>query len=360
MKHPLQTRYESNKVRSVQLPSKTLDWLLEDNNPPVRNLTKVHFHNLSLTGDEIEEVNEYAPIKKIVSLINSDGSWGNPKNPYKKYTGDYWQLIFLCDLNANSNDLIQQACQKIISYQLPTGGFTHKIGSKFALICLTANILRSLIHFKIEDERIAHGIDYVTDRIVEEEGAFCSPDPLYTLLPDCQMALIKVLAMYSTMESKTMSTKRKQAVKIIENKLVENRIFRYIPIGAKEYHKLIRGKKTKVIRELRKEFLTESKNLEKQDIKKSWLKFGFPQSYTSDVLETLYWLSKSSSSYHNEFDEAIDCVINAMDAKGYWTNQLAFRNPMLVEIEAKNSPSKWLTFRAYFILQNYCKVEFKD
>jgi len=178
-------------MKSVLFPTRTLNWLLEDNNPPIRNLTKKIIQNEFLSKKEIEEVNEYPPIKNLISLIKPNGSWSNQKDPYKKYTGDYWQLIFLCDLNATPNDLIYKACMNILAYQLPEGGFTHKIGSKFQLICLTANIIRSLTHFGINDGRTQKGISFITNHILKNQGVFCAPDPLYTLLPDCQMALQK-------------------------------------------------------------------------------------------------------------------------------------------------------------------------
>ena len=94
--------------------------------------------------------------------------------------------------------------------------------------------------------------------------------------------------------------------------------------------------------------------------KSSWKRFGFPHSYTSDTLETLYWLARINSNKRPEFEEAIDLVINRMDRSGYWINENKFRNPMLVEIEAKKAPSKWLTFRACFVLKKFRGLEFKS
>ena len=347
-------------MKSVLLPNKTLTWLLEDNNLPIRNLTKRFLLNEPVSKTEEDQINTYPPINKLISLIKPDGTWGNPKNPYKKYTGDYWQLIFLSDLNANPVEVIRNASLKILSYQLPGGGFTHKIGSKFSLICLTANIMRSLIHFKIEDERTQKGIDFITNHIINNQGVYCSPDPLYTLLTDCQMALTKVLAMYATLNSKKTSTKIKKASKIIENKIVENNIYKYLPTGSRDYHKKIKGKKSAEIRKIREKTINHPEMIQKTGIKKSWTKFGFPLSYTSDILETLYWLSRSEITYRKEFTEAITLLIESMNPSGYWVNQIAFRNPMLVTIEEKNAPSKWLTFRACYVLKNYCHLDFQD
>ena len=347
-------------MKSVIFPESTLNWLLEDNNYPIRNLTKENLLNLSLSKEEINQVNDYIPIKHLISQIKPNGTWGNPKNPYKKYTGDYWQLIFLSDLNANPDESINKASMKILSYQLLGGGFTHKIGSKFSLICLTANIIRSLIHFEIEDDRVQKGIDFVTDHIINNLGIHCAPDPLYTLLPDCQMALTKVLAMYTKLNTDLYDEKVKKAKKIVEKKIIGNRIYKYLPVGSKEFQKKIRGKKTKEIRKIRESLVNKPEKLDKSEVKKSWMKFGFPLSYTSDILETLFWLSMSKTPYHDEFDEAIGHLITSMNPSGYWTNQIAYRNPMLVTIERKNDPSKWLTFRACYVLKNYCNLVFQD
>ncbi|MFX0173404.1 MAG: hypothetical protein ACFE9L_16040, partial [Candidatus Hodarchaeota archaeon] len=154
-------------MSTISLPKNTLKWLLEDNNPPVRNLTMIHLGHKKPTELELEQVNEYYPIKTILSLIKPDGSWTDLKNPYKKYTGNYWQYIFLCDLNTNpDNDLIKKSSEHILSYQLPNGGFLHSLGFKKPIICLTANILRSLIYFGYEDDkRVLKGIDLVTHHI---------------------------------------------------------------------------------------------------------------------------------------------------------------------------------------------------
>ena len=346
-------------MKTTVLPTKTLNWLLESNNPPIRNATKEILLKEPPSTKEILETNEYPPIQQIISLINPNGSWGNPKTPYKKYTGDYWQFIFLCDLNANPNELIHKVCSHIISYQLASGGFTHKIGSNFPLICLTANIIRSLTHFGINNESTLKGIKFLTDHIIEKQGVFCSPDPLYTLLPDCQMAITKILAMYATLGTEILDSYMKKAVKIIVDKIIENKIFRYVPIGAKEYQKSIRGKKSKEIRKIREEFVLQPEKLKKGDIKKSWLKYGFPQSYTSDVLETLFWLAKYNIPYHKEFEEAIDHLIDSMTPSGLWINQIAFRNPFLVKIEPKKASSKWLTFRACFVLNHFFDLQFE-
>ena len=79
----------------INLPEKSLKWLLEYQNPPVRNLTKKFILNKELTELDLEQANDYSPIQTILSLMTSNGSWDDSNNPYRKYTGTYWQIIFL-------------------------------------------------------------------------------------------------------------------------------------------------------------------------------------------------------------------------------------------------------------------------
>ncbi|MHA1969109.1 MAG: hypothetical protein ACW964_15085, partial [Candidatus Hodarchaeales archaeon] len=127
----------------------------------------------------------------------------------------------------------------------------------------------------------------------------------------------------------------------------------YIPQGAKEFRKAIKGKKTAEIRQIKSKMSKQPEMMKKTEIKSSWKRFGFPNSYTSDALETLYWMAMIGTTKSSELDAPIDLVIQRKNRSGYWTNEISFRSPLLVEIEPKKTSSKWLTFRAYFVLKTF-------
>ena len=342
---------------TVLVPSeKTMRWLLEDQNPPVRNLTKKFLLDKQPTASELMQVDKYSPIKTILQLMKSNGSWNDSNNPYKKYTGTYWQIIFLCDLNANSeNPKVQNAIEYVFSHQLPEGTFPHALKVRFGIFCLTANLLRSCIYFGLEkDERVQKGVEFISQSIIQNKGVICNP--LY-LLPDCQMALTKVLAMYAIMSENSRSSSSQEAIELIINKIIENRIYHYVPAGAKDYYTAIKGKKTTEINEIKSRMTKNPEHLNKTEIKRSWTKFGFPNSYTSDALETLYWLALIDPSIRPEYKDALDLILQRMNPSGFWINENMFRNPMLAEIEPKKSPSKWVTFRALYVLRIFAKLD---
>lgn len=345
-------------MKSLTIPKNKLSWLLEDNNPPVRNLTKKFLLDQKITSDELAEVNQYQPIKQLLSLMKPNGSWSNPENPYQKYQGDYWQIIFLCELNANpSDDQIQKACSNILDFQLLDGTFPLKPRMKStSILCLSANILRSLIYFGFdEDDRILRGIDVITDHIMQNNGILCS-GMTYSLLSDCQMALTKILSMYEMIAKNRRTVEIQKAMEVIIGKIVENRVYRYLPAGTTELKHLIKNKKTREIPPIIEEMQKNPKHLVKNLPKKGWQNFGFPHSYTSDILETLYYLAKLDIELQNEFEEAIEVIKQKMTPEGIWLNENKFRNPMLVEIESRKSPSKWITLRAYYVLMKYSNM----
>ncbi|MFW9996888.1 MAG: hypothetical protein ACFFD4_32905 [Candidatus Odinarchaeota archaeon] len=345
----------------VIIPQKTLNWLLEENNPPVRNLTKKYLLDEEPAAAELKQVNDYEPIRSILSLMKPDGSWSDPKDPYKKYTGNYWQYIFLCDLNANPSDAsIRKASKYILSYQLPDGGFSHKSSFKKHIICLTANLLRSLVYFGHEDEEsVQKGINLITDQVTEHRGTFCF-DPIYNLLPDCQMALTKVLALYAHLDRETRDPGVQRAINIIEERIAENRVFQYVPAGIEEFKKAIKGKRTAEIRQIKAKMSSQPENMKKTGVKSSWKIFGFPHSYTSDALETLYWLARLDVRDRSEYEEAINLVTSKIESNGFLINENKFKNKMLVDIEPKKTPSKWLTFRACYVSKKFRELKFED
>lgn len=92
--------------------------------------------------------------------------------------------------------------------------------------------------------------------------------------------------------------------------------------------------------------------------KKSWLRFSFPQSYTSDILETLYYVAKLNLPFRNEYSDALEIVISKMQENGKWLNENNFKSLMLITVEEKNAPSKWITYRACYVLQKFANLEF--
>ena len=85
-----------------------ISWLLETNNPPVRYLTLTNLLKKPAHDAEVKEAQEYLmdykATQKIIDHIDQVVEVEEFSKNYWKYTGKYWQLIFLGQLLANKND----------------------------------------------------------------------------------------------------------------------------------------------------------------------------------------------------------------------------------------------------------------
>ena len=82
-----------------------------------------------------------------------------------------------------------------------------------------------------------------------------------------------------------------------------------------------------------------------------WFKFGFPLSYTSDVLEVCLALCEAGCGRDARLTNAIKLVISKRDADGRWAMKHSLNGKMWVDVEKKGQPSKWVTLRAMRVLK---------
>jgi hypothetical protein len=82
-----------------------------------------------------------------------------------------------------------------------------------------------------------------------------------------------------------------------------------------------------------------------------WFKFGFPLSYTSDVLEALLALSEAGYAHDARLKNAIELVLSKRAAEGRWLMKHSLNGKMWIDFESKGQPSKWVTLRARRVLK---------
>ena len=82
-----------------------------------------------------------------------------------------------------------------------------------------------------------------------------------------------------------------------------------------------------------------------------WFKFGFPLSYTSDVLEASLALAEAGYGRDPRLKRTIELIVSKRDADGRWTLKHSLNGKMWADIEVKGKPSKWVTLRALRVLR---------
>ena len=326
-----------------------IDWLLEDDNPPVKYLTITKI--LEIEDAETlaikSKINSYQPIKAILKNQIDNRHWNSG---YKLYTGTYWQLKFLSDMHATKCNQIDNAVEFIFSRGLTAEGYFAIGAGGHNFDCMTANLLEALIHFGfLDDDRTQRVINYFETAFSDTNGSIkCNTRGLIT---NCYMVLPQILRALSAIPGKKRSVKVTKGIDLCINRLLENKIYKYVPEKNREFIKAtskIRGQ-DRVNERVR--WLKENPDMGRI-AKRSWSKFKFPHSYTSDALDAMISLLHADVQSDSRMKDAMELVKNQAH-NGRWINWSKFRSPMYATIEEYKQESKWLTQRALEVLKKY-------
>jgi hypothetical protein len=319
-----------------------LDWLLEDDNPSVRFATLTTLQHKPLKDSQVQEakksIGKADLVEKILARQNPDGSWGKPERFYSdKYTGTVWTLLLLSELYAPPEDpRIIQACEFILEHSYSKeGGFayceeyrTEKNLQCLVIPCLTGNMVFSLLRFGyLKEPRVQHSIDWLCKNQRTDDGEGKKDNNArYNACwgsHSCHMGVAKTFKALVEIPEASRSEQVSSKIGELADYFLKHHIYK------------------------------KSHALEEVSIK-SWLRFGFPLMYQSDVLELLGMFA-SLHLQDPRLEDAISLVEQKRTKEGLWVMENSYNGRMQVPIEKKGVPSKWLTLKALRVLQEYRK-----
>ncbi len=335
-----------------------IHWLLEYENPPVRYLTLTKLLNQTDITTEVQETRsrlmEYNVTQGI--LKHSKEFLKTDDREYWKYTGIYWQLIFLGQFLADGEDpRIEVGVHNILNKRK----WVNQSGGQ----CLTANLLAAFRRLGYSDHPVVvEETEFLAKRTVGDGGISCTVMD-YSLLPQCYMALPKLLHLFAEIPPPERSENVIKAIELIVKKLLENDIYLYIPSNRKEWQKTLEGapKRSELPEgQTVKEWVFYKKNefLDSYGAgirlpKQGWLKFGFPLHYNSDILETMYALALLETSNTPELKRPLEIIRNKKTSAGKWIMENSLNGKMWMDVEEKGKPSKWITYFALYVLEHF-------
>jgi hypothetical protein len=294
------------------------DWLLEEDNPSVR------YHALRTLMELPEDdrqvvaarraIMDSGPVPAILAAQHDDGYWVKPGVGYSpKYQSTVWQLMLLAGLAADGSDeRVTRACEHVLTHsRAKTDAFSVTGVPSTAIDCLNGNLVHAFYRLGWgSDERVQQAVHQLCAAISQKHFA-CSAN---AKLP-CAWGAVKALLAFSAMSPAERTGEVKAAIDEAAAFIL-------------------------------------SRNLALADypcpdhVSSTWLKFGFPLSYSTNVLEALHVMAGLGYGAHPELKEAIRFVLSKQDWQGRWKMESSLNGKMWVNIEAKGKPSKWVTLQA--------------
>jgi hypothetical protein len=326
------------------MQEKVIDWLLEEKDPSVRYFTLTNLLGKSQEDPVVltakQAIMQQGPVPQILSRQNADGSWEIPEKFYTlKYTGTAWNLLLLAELGADPADpRVQDACEFILQHsQNPvSGGFSYheslQTGGGLAsgvIPCLTGNMVFSLVRLGfLPDSRLQKAIDWINTWQRADDGIDPKlTDPIYLRYEmcwgrhSCHMGVAKALKGLVAIPARQRSRATNEKISEVSEYFLTHHLY-------KKSHNLAEVSRP------------------------GWLKLGFPLMYQTDILELL-GLFADLGLDDTRLHDAMDIVRGKQSADGRWKLENTFNGKMLVRIEQKGQPSKWLTLKALTALKPF-------
>jgi hypothetical protein len=320
----------------ARLNADPLPWLLEPENPSVRYLALRDL--LDRPGADADlraartAIMDSETVRAILAARHADGYWVKPGPGYSpSYRSSVWQIIFLADLAADGADArIRQSCEYVLTHaQARSGGLSMTSIPSKVIHCLNGGLVYALLTLGLppEDERVQRALDWQAGAILGDDAAFYASGttgPGFECVANwklpCAWGAIKALKAFALLPPEARAP----------------RIQRAVDAGV--------------------EFMF-SRDLARADypyqerISSDWIKFGYPLSYTSDILEALEVLAGLGHARDPRLANAIEFALAKQDAQGRWKLERTLNGKMWVDIEQRGKPSKWVTLRALRVLK---------
>jgi hypothetical protein len=340
-----------------------LNWLLEEDNPPVRLLTLTRLLHRPETDAEVQVARARLMTYSVTEGILAHGEqfWPADDQAYAKYTGKYWQVIFLGQFLADGQDPhIAGGVRDMLAGRKWVNRWA---GGQ----CLTANLLTAFRRLGYGDHPVVQEeTEALAERILTDRGIDCEV-MAYSLLPRCYMALPKLLLCFGEVPPERRSTAVRGAIQWISQELIEHQVYVYVPGNRKAWQEVLArapkradlppGQTVKGWVADRGERFRAERGLGELEPKPGWTQFGFPLNYNSDVLEAMVALAAvgvpMSAPAGAALDKPLQVIRDKRTADGTWRLEKSFNGKMWVDVEIKGQPSKWITLFALIVLDHF-------
>jgi hypothetical protein len=321
-------------VATNVLDKDVLAWLLEPDteNPGVRFFALRDLLEMSENAPEVRAARSalmtMGPVPAILNGQDRDGYWVKPGSGYApKYTGTVWQTIFLAELGADpADERVQRGCEYLLSNSLaPNGAFSiaRPPTNSGVIPCENGNLLWALLQLgRGDDERVQRALHWQAQAITGEGMSYLksgTSGPCFACSANqrqpCGWGAAKVMRALMAVPEDDRSDLLHDAIEVG----VEFLLSRDPAQADYPYTGRVSG---------------------------TWFRFGFPQSYQSDVLQVTGILLALGYGGDPRLKNAIDFVLSKRDKQGRWLMETSLKGKMWIDIEEKKKPSKWVTLRA--------------
>lgn len=347
-----------------------LDRLLDPSDPALRARVLVDLLGHAPDDPRVQEARARIPeqpwVRATLAAHNGDGTWG--RGFYHKYDGTSWVLLHLSEVGAPmDHPAVRQGVERLIetarpieklrgTRAVPFENLGDGVYWKHPIACLTAHMALVLIRAGLPEHRVTRGALTVARHRFEPGrgfGCFVVDD---SLLPACVMTVPKVLKAFLALPAGSRTAEDERLIADMADVLKRFGLYRYVPeqVGAWRSRTRELGATERAAEKRR--WIAEGR-LEPRKEKEGWLRFAFPHSYNSDLLEVLLLLGKAGVERDAVIEEGLQILLSRRRKDGMWAMVGGLNGKMHAALDRKGKPSPWITYRALLALHRFGALE---
>lgn len=355
---------------SVTLDRDVLNRLLDPADPALR--AKVLTDLLDQPNDHPDvkssrsRIHEQPWVRATLAAHNGDGTWG--RGFYNKYDGTSWVLLHLSEVGA---PMEHPAIQAGVERLLATAGDVSKIKGtrgetfrdlkggaywKYPIPCLIAHMALVLIRAGFSEHEVTRAALGSCRHRFEPGlgfGCFVIDD---SLLPACIMTVPKILKAYLAIPEGLRTKDDQSMIRGMVEVLKKYRLYQYVPEASKEWGPWAHEASAAERRKAKPEWIAGGR-LEPRGPKAGWLRFSFPLSYNSDLLEVLLLVGKFDGRRDKVVDSGLAILREKRGKDGMWKMIGGLNGKMHADLDRKGQASPWITYQALLAFKRFGLLE---
>jgi hypothetical protein len=354
----------------VEVTEPVLDRLLDPADPALRARVLVNLLERPEDAPEVEEARARIPeqpwVRDTLASHHGDGTWG--RGFYHKYDGTSWVLLHLSEVGVPmDHPAIRAGVARLLETARPIGqlqgaragpfqDLKDAVYWKYPIACLTAHMALVLIRAGLPDHTVTRSaLNLCHHRFQPENGfgCFVMDD---SLMPACVMTVPKVLKAFLALPQEHRTAEDSALIDGMAAVLRRFRLHRYVPEANGEWRAWAKGASAEQRRAEKPRWIATGR-LEPRKEKDGWLRFSFPHSYNSDLLEVLLLLGEVGVEADPVVEEGLERLVSKRGSDGMWKMVGGLNGKMHADLDKKGQASPWITYRALLALKRFGRLE---
>lgn len=357
-------------MRPEVLESEVLRRLLNSADPALR--TRVLTDLLERPEDDPDvaaarsRIPEQPWVKATLAAHNGDGTWG--RGFYHKYDGTSWVLLHLSEVGVPMDlPLIQAGVARLIDRARPTEKMTGArsvpfrdlrdgVYWEFPVACLTAHMALVLTRAGLPDHPVTRAALKLCRHRFQPGlgfGCFIVDD---SLLPACVMTVPKVLKAFLALPPDCRRAEDEAMIQGLVQVLRKFGLYQYVGKDSGEWNSWARKATAAQRREAKPRWIAAGR-VEPRRPKAGWLRFSFPHSYNSDLLEVLLLLGEAGVGLDQTIEDGLEILRRQRGPDGMWKMDGGLNGKMHADLDRTGRPSPWITYRALLAYKRFGKLQ---